>query len=149
MVLVEPEILPGHFGFCSWVIWFVGVWKGDPEVFTLESKPKKIIGWNKVGGRLQCKSWTPVSRDHGNQNKTCQGRLRGRPRGPQGYGNWIKTMWQRRGPFLVAIDIWCIWCISKGVAYVYVCIIEVAIAVLGLGLKSSEHHQTYYKRFSL
>ena len=30
------------------------------------SKPKKIIGWNKVGGRPQCKSWTPVSRDHGN-----------------------------------------------------------------------------------
>ena len=26
------------------------------------SKPKKNTGWNKVGGRPQCKSWTPVSR---------------------------------------------------------------------------------------
>ena len=34
-----------------------------PQGYGNCSKPKKIIGWNKVGGRPQCKSSTPVSQD--------------------------------------------------------------------------------------
>ena len=37
-----------------------------PQGYGNCSQPKKVIGWNKVGGRPQCKSSTPVSQDHGN-----------------------------------------------------------------------------------
>ena len=31
-----------------------------------------------------------------------RGRLRRRPRGPQGHGNWSKKMWQKKGPFFLS-----------------------------------------------